>query len=89
MKNVVYPTVVLLVSPPGEVMPDTRGERRSAAHLNDPAQHWHRPAGASDLRPQVAASGTPQRVRARQTEPRTAKLCHVRTPRRPAGEGAG
>ena len=89
MKHVAYPIAATMVSPPGEVMRDTISERRSAAHLNDPAQHWHRPAGASDLRPQVAASGAPQRVRARQTEPRTAKLCHVRTPRRAAGEGAG
>lgn len=71
------------VSPPGETLRNTSNERRSTEHRNDPAQHWQHQAGEHDNRPAVAASGAPQRIRARQTEARTAEHCHVRTHRRP------
>jgi len=64
-------------------MRDTVSERRSAAHLNDPALRWQHQPGVQDIRPVVAAGGAPQRIRARQTEPRTAEQCHVRIRRRP------
>ena len=63
------------VSPPSETMRDTAMERRSAAHLSDP------------VRRDIAAGGAPQRVRARQTEARTAELCHVRIRRRHETDG--
>jgi hypothetical protein len=75
------------VSPPSETMRDTLMERRSAAHLSDPAKFFHEPAGGHDGRRAVAASGALQRVRARQTEPRTAELCHVRIRRRQLTDG--
>jgi hypothetical protein len=75
------------VSPPGEAMRDTITERRSAAHHSDPARYFHEPAGGHDSRRVVAASGAPQRVRARQTEARTAGLCHVRIRRRQEAVG--
>ena len=75
----------LTVPPPAESMRDTVGERRSADHLSDPA--WRRPGRPAtvDNRPEVAAGGATQRIRARQTEARTAESCHVRLNRRPAG----
>jgi hypothetical protein len=86
MKNKPQPMAAMLVSPPREAMRDSVGERRSAAHLNDPAWRWQGPAGANDSRPHVAAGGAPQRIRARQTEARSADSCHVRTHRRATGE---
>ena len=67
-------------------MRDTCANRRSAAHLSDPAWRWQGRAGTIDNRPEVAAGGAPQRIRARQTEARTAESCHVRTSRRPTSE---
>ncbi|MFI5335505.1 MAG: hypothetical protein ACHQ5A_01885 [Opitutales bacterium] len=71
-----------LVSAPAETNRDSVSERRSAAHLNDPSRRWQHPADAPDSRQRVEAGGAPQRNRARQTEARTAQLCHVRKQRR-------
>ncbi len=75
-------TLPLVVAPPAETMRDSVGERRAASHLSDPNLHWQHAPGAPDFRPQVAAGGALQRIRARQTEARTARLCHVRVHRR-------
>jgi hypothetical protein len=71
-----------LVSPPSETLRDTVNERRSAAHRNDPVGHWNHGVSEHGTHPPQGTGGAPQRVRARQTEPRTAENCHIRTPRR-------
>jgi hypothetical protein len=73
---------ILSVPPPPESLRDSLGDRRAAAHLYDPNLHWQHVTGASDFRPQVAAGGALQRIRARQTEMRTTQQCHVRVHRR-------
>jgi hypothetical protein len=83
MKNMPQQLTPPFVSPPGEARGDTLSERRSAAHFNDPSVRWQHGVGAQDGRPQLAAGGAPQRIRARQTEARTAVQCHVRSRRRP------
>lgn len=75
-------TLPLVVSPPAETLRDTVGERRAASLHGDPKLHWQHAPGAPDFRPQVASGGALQRIRARQTEARTARLCHVRVHRR-------
>jgi len=82
MKRQIQPSAVPIVPPPTEAMQDTVHERRTAAHLTDPAWRWQGRPGTNDVRPEVAAGGSPQRVRARQTEMRTAVSCHARTHRR-------
>ncbi len=42
----------------------------TAAHGSDPTHRFHVNAAGHDLRPTVAASGSPQRMRARQGEAR-------------------
>jgi hypothetical protein len=70
------------VTPPAESFRDSVGDRRAAAHLYDPTLNWQHGTGTADFRPKVAAGGALQRIRARQTEARTAQLCHVRVHRR-------
>ena len=77
----------LPVPPPSETMRDTLTDRRSAAHLRDPAKSFHEAAGGHDSRRDVAVSGAPQRRRARQTEARTADQCHLRIRRRQETDG--
>ncbi|MEI7799309.1 MAG: hypothetical protein WCI28_03885 [Opitutaceae bacterium] len=71
-----------LISPPSETRRDTVNERRSAADRNNLVGHWTYGVVGRDPHPSQAAGGAPQRVRARQTEPRTAEHCHARTLRR-------
>jgi hypothetical protein len=78
---------LLSVPPPAETFRDGLGDRRAAAHLFDPNLHRQRGAGTPDYRTKIAASGAPQRIRARQTEMRTAQLCHVRVHRRSQAMG--
>jgi hypothetical protein len=54
-----------------------------AAQLSDPTHRFHPPGASHDDRRDVAAGKAPQRLRARQTEPRVAEQCHVRKPRHP------
>lgn len=75
------------VAAPAETRPDSVTERRSAAHAGDPKQHGPHPSARPDLRVRVEHERPPQRVRARQAEPRTMNFCHARKPRRDPSEG--
>ncbi len=86
MKPETHELGLVTVAMPAEARRDSRQERRAAAHLDDPAKRWQRPAGPPDHRRDVEAGLAPQRNRSRQTEARTMAQCHVRRGRRaPAG----
>jgi hypothetical protein len=76
----VTPAVVL---PTGEM--DVRINRRTRSRRisADPTHRFHPPGASHDDRRDVAAGKAPQRLRARQTEPRVAEQCHIRKPRHP------
>ncbi|HEY8993480.1 MAG TPA: hypothetical protein VIM71_02245 [Lacunisphaera sp.] len=89
MKTKQHEVGLVHVAAPAESPRPTVTERRSAAHLSDPLQHWQHPAAAPDMRVRAEFERAPQRVRARQTEPRTAEDCHARRPRRPPPQESG
>jgi hypothetical protein len=88
MKNILGQGPVLVAPPDVTLRPNVM-ERPSSAHLNPPSVNpQHRPK-EHDKRPDVATGEALQRVRARQTEARTAQDCHARTRRRPRDEAPG
>ena len=88
MKNILGQGPVLVAPPDATLRPNVM-ERRSGAHLNDPARLVPSRAKEHDKRLTVATGEALQRVRARQTEARTAQDCHARTRRRPQADTAG
>jgi len=85
MKNQPSQPASALVTPPDMTLRENVTEPH-ATHAKAPVLRTHGQPGEHDRRPRVEAGGTPQRVRARQTEARTAAQCHVRVSRRPHAE---
>lgn len=86
MKNRPGPSASMFVLPPSATLRDDVTERASSAHANDQSPFHVQRTRKRDHRPDIAMEAAPQRVRARQTEPRTAEDCHARVPRRPRVE---
>lgn len=86
MKNRPGPVVSGLVSPPNDTLRDDVIERPVPSRLGNAPQHRPHDFKIHDKRTDIATEESGERIRARQTEPRTAVDCHVRVWRRPRPE---
>lgn len=73
--------------PPQEMWRDDVMLRPKSAHATDLFLVRQHQTKEHDRRPDVARWSAPQRIHARQTEPRTAENCHARIRRRASHDG--
>lgn len=86
MKHYPHQPDVHFFRPPEEIFRENTIERLLRTNPNEEFQRKEHQSKSPDQRQHVAAGVMPQRIRARQTEPRIAGDCHQRNPRRRQGE---
>ena len=74
--------------PPHELWRDDIMQRHAPAHATDAFLVRQHQTKEHDRRPDLAQWSAPQRIHARQMEPRTAVDCHVRIRRRANPDGS-
>ena len=86
MKKNAGPATASFFHPPEDIFRENVLERLRAANPNEEFLRKEHQAKKPDQRQHVVACAMPQRIRARQSEPRVAGDCHQRTSRRAHGE---
>ena len=86
MKTSTSQAAVPFVSRPDETWREDVMQRHASAHATDLFLLRKHQTKEHDRRPDMAQWSAPQRIHARQMEPRTAQDCHVRIRRRANSE---
>lgn len=87
MKTSASQAAPTLFSPPDESWREDVMQRHAAAHATDVFLLRKHQTKEHDRRPDMAPWSAPQRIHARQMEPRSAVDCHVRMRRRANTDG--